>query len=155
MTREDPIDSASESAHIPRQVKLAAAWTSFMFLYAYVDIFSFYKPGVIDDARAGVVFEFNISPTLLTMFIALMAVPALMVWLSMILPARMNRVTNLVVAGLYLPVTLFNAVGETLEWVPFYALSIGLEVLLLAFVLRCASTWRAAPSDATELTLAT
>ena len=27
------------------RAKLAAAWTSFMFLYAYVDIIAFYKPG--------------------------------------------------------------------------------------------------------------
>ena len=31
-----------------------AAWTSFMFLYIYVDYFHLYKPGVIDDVRAGV-----------------------------------------------------------------------------------------------------
>jgi hypothetical protein len=35
------------------QAKLAAAWTSFMFLYIYVDYFHLYKPGVIDDLRAG------------------------------------------------------------------------------------------------------
>ena len=34
---------------MPVQAKLAAAWTSFMFLYIYVDYFAFYKPGVIDD----------------------------------------------------------------------------------------------------------
>ncbi len=31
------------------QAKLAAAWTSFMFLYAYVDILAFNKPGVVED----------------------------------------------------------------------------------------------------------
>lgn len=129
------------SAPIPVQAKLAAAWTSFMFLYIYVDYFHLHKPGVIDGLRAGVVFEFDISPTLLTVMLATLAVPALMVTLSLALPARVNRATNLVVAALYIPYSLFNAVGETAEWAFFYTLSIGLEVLLLAFVLRSAWAW--------------
>ena len=48
---------------IPVQAKLAAAWTSFMFLYVYVDILVFYKPGVVDDILVGVVWEFDITQT--------------------------------------------------------------------------------------------
>ena len=125
---------------IPVQAKLAAAWTSFMFLYIYLDYFALYKPGFIDDLRAGVVFEFDITPTVLTIFVALIAIPALMVMLSMTLPARVNRATNLVVATLYIPVSVYNAVGESSSWSYFYGLSIGLEVLLLAFIV--ASAWR-------------
>ena len=66
---------------------------------------------------------------------------------------RVNRTINLVVASLYIPVSIFNAVGES--WTYFYGLSIGLEVLLLAFILRSAWTWpRTAPS-ATMATMAT
>ena len=50
----------------PVQAKLAATWTSFMFLYIYVDYFHLYKPGAIDEIRGGVIFKFDISPTLLT-----------------------------------------------------------------------------------------
>ncbi|MBO4208717.1 DUF6326 family protein [Micromonospora echinofusca] len=126
---------------VPVQAKLAAAWASFMFLYIYVDYYHLYKPGTIDGIRAGVVFEFDISPALMTVFLALIAIPALMVMLSMALPARANRNTNLVVASLYIPVTVFNAVGESWDWASFYGLSIGIEVLLLAFILRSAWTW--------------
>jgi hypothetical protein len=134
-----------ENLRMPVQAKLAAAWTSFMFLYIYVDYFHLYKPGAVDDILAGVVFEFDISQTLLTAFLTLVAIPILMVMLSMTLPARANRATNLVVASLYIPVSAFNAVGES--WTYFYGLSIGLEVLLLAFILRSAWTWpRTAPS---------
>ena len=129
----------------PVRAKLAAAWTSFMFLYIYVDYFHLYKPGSIDDILAGVVFKFDISPTFLTVGLASVAIPALMVMLSMTLPARVNRATNLVVASLFIPLSIFNAVGES--WTYFYGLSIGLEVLLLAFILRSAWTWprRTAP----------
>jgi hypothetical protein len=131
--------TALEDRQIPVQAKLAAAWTSFMFLYIYVDYLALYKPGVIDDILAGIVWEFDISQTLLTAFLTSVAIPILMVMLSMTLPARANRTINLVVASLYVPFSMFNAVGES--WTYFYGLSIGLEVLLLAFILRSAWTW--------------
>jgi len=146
MTIRTSTPNLLDNPPIPVQAKLAAAWTSFMFLYIYIDYFHLYKPGVIDDLRAGVTFEFDISPTLLTIFVALIAIPALMVWLSMTLPARVNRATNLVVASLYILVSVFNAVGESWDWSWFYGLSIGLEVLLLAFILRSAWTWRRIPA---------
>src|SRR6185295_18358639 len=77
----------------------------------------------------------------LTVGLASVAIPALMVMLSMTLPARVNRATNLVVASLYIPYSIFNALGESWDWAFFYGLSIGLEVLLLAFILRYAWTW--------------
>ncbi|WP_155368710.1 DUF6326 family protein [Catellatospora vulcania] len=131
---------------IPVQAKLAAAWTSFMFLYIYVDYFHLHKPGVIDNLRGGVVFEFDISPTLLTMMLASVAIPALMVMLSMTLPARVNRATNLVFALLYIPYSVVNAAGESWDWASFYGLSIGIEVLLLAFILRSAWKWPRTPA---------
>jgi uncharacterized protein DUF6326 len=149
-----PSRSALTDRRMPVQAKLAAAWTSFMFLYIYIDYFHLHKPGVIDDLRAGVVgLDLDITPTVLTIFVALIAIPALMVMLSMTLPARVNRATNLVVAMLYIPVSMYNAVGESWDWAFFYGLSIGLEVLLLAFILRSAWTWpRRTASPATRAT---
>ncbi|ACQ78670.1 conserved hypothetical protein [Beutenbergia cavernae DSM 12333] len=135
---------------IPVRAKLAAAWTSLMFLYAYVDILNFFTPGVVDDILAGRVFEFALSQTFSTTALALMAIPILMVVLSMTLPARVNRITNLVVASLYVPVTAFNAVGES--WLYFYGLGIALELILLALILRYAWTWPRTASSATMVT---
>ena len=143
-----PPRSALEDLRMPVQAKLVAAWTSLMFLYIYVDYFHLYKPGAVDEILVGTVYEFDISQTLLTAFLTLMAIPILMVMLSMMLPARANRTINLVVASLYIPVSMFNAVGES--WTYFYGLSIGLEVLLLAFILRSAWPWpRRTASSAT------
>ena len=142
-----------EDQRIPVRVKLAAAWTSVMFLYVYVDILAFFKPGVINDILAGKVWEFDISQTLLTTFLALMAIPIFMVVLSMTLPARASRITNLIVASVQVPYAAFNVVGES--WTYFYGLGVALEVILLALILRYAWTWpRTAPS-ATMATMAT
>ena len=134
-----PTRSALENLRMPVQAKLAAAWTSFMFLYIYIDYFALYKPGFIDDILVGIVWEFDISQTLLTAFLTSVAIPILMVMLSMTLPARANRTINLVVASLYVPYSMFNLVGGS--WMYFYGLGVVLEVIVLAVILRFAWTW--------------
>lgn len=124
---------------MPVRAKLAAAWTSVMFLYAYVDILNFFTPGVVEDILDGRVFTFDLSQTFSTAALTLMAVPALMVVLSTTLPARAARLANLVVAALFVPVTAFNVAGES--WLYFYGLGVVLELALLVLVLRSAWTW--------------
>lgn len=70
-----------------------------------------------------------------------MAIPSLMILLSTTLPARVNRTVNLGVATLYIFPTIYNADGESWTYSYFYGLSIGLELLILAFILRAAWTW--------------
>src|SRR5215216_2372560 len=136
-----------EDQRIPVRVKLAAAWTSLMFLYIYVDYLALYKPGFVDDILAGIVHEFDTGPTFVAIGLTLIAIPSLMILLSTTLPARVNRTINLVVATLYIPVSVYNAAGEE-SWThfSFYGLSIGLELLLLAFILRSAWTWPRTPA---------
>jgi hypothetical protein len=121
-----------------------------MFLCVYVDIIAFFKPGTIDEILVGKIWKFDVSQTLLTTFLALMAIPIFMVVLSMTLPARANRITNLIVASVQVPYTAFNVVGES--WTYFYTgppfrLGLVLELILLAVIMRYAWTWpRTAPS---------
>ncbi|KQX69428.1 DUF6326 family protein [Angustibacter sp. Root456] len=128
-----------QEQQVPVRYKLAATWTSFMFLYAYVDILNFFTPGVIEDLLNGKVFEFDLSQTFSTSALILVSIPIFMIVLSMTLAARANRTTNLVVASLYVPVTAFNVVGESYRY--FYGLGVALELVLLALVVRYAWTW--------------
>jgi hypothetical protein len=142
MTRSSTTAGAFQQAQLPVQAKLAAAWTSLMFLYIYVDYLHLYKPGSLDEILGGVVHEFDTGPTFVALALTLMAIPSLMIVLSTTLPARVNRATNLVVATLFIPISIYNVAGEE-SWAYsyFYGLSIGLEVLLLALILRAAWTW--------------
>lgn len=128
-----------DTVQVPVQVKLAALWSSFMFLYAYVDILGFYKPGVINDILAGRVWQLEITQAWAAGALTLMAIPILMIVLSVTLPARANRVTNLVIASLYVVVSVANASGE--PWMYYFGLAVGLELIVLALVLRSAWTW--------------
>jgi hypothetical protein len=96
------------------------------------------------------VFEFDLSQTFSTSALALVSIPILMIVLSTVLPARASRLTNLIVAALYVPVTAFNAVGESRLF--FYGLGIVLELSLLAFILRSAWKWPRTAQSATEST---
>ena len=131
--------TALQDPPAPVRVRLAAAWASFMFFYIYVDYLHLYKPGAIDDILAGVVFEFDISQTFAFTSLALVGIPVLMIVLSTALPARANRVLNLAVASLYVPVSVFNLAGES--WLWFYGLGVVVEVVLLGYILRSAWTW--------------
>jgi hypothetical protein len=145
MRTRQPTTATLEDQRIPVRAKLAATWTSFMFLYAYVDILGFFTPGIVEDILDGRVFEFDLSQAFSTTALTLMAIPIFMVVLSMTLPARVNRITNLIVASLYVPVTAFNVAGGF--WLYFYGLGVVLELIVLALIVRFAWTWpRTAPS---------
>ena len=145
MTTRQPTTATLDDQPIPVRAKLAAAWTSFMFLYAYVDILGFYTPGVVDDILDGKVFEFGLSQTFSTTVLTVLAIPMFMIVLSTTLPARANRITNLVVAGLFVPFTVFNVAGGF--YLYFYGLGVALELVVLALIVRYAWTWpRTAPS---------
>lgn len=88
---------------------------------------------------AGVVWELEISQTWALVALTLMAAPILMVALSMTLPARANRRANLVVAPLYVVVSVANGIGES--WTYYFAMAIGLEVLVLTMIMSAAWTW--------------
>ena len=145
MRTRQPTTATLEDQRIPVRAKLAAAWTSFMFLYAYVDILNFFTPGVIEDILDGKVFEFDLSQTFSATVLTVLAIPMFMIVLSTTLPARANRITNLVVAGLFVPFTVFNVAGGF--YLYFYGLGVALELVVLALIVRYAWTWpRTAPS---------
>lgn len=121
------------------RIKLAALWSSFMFFYIYVDYFHLYMPGTLDDILAGRVFKFDISQGFLIAALVSVSIPALMIFLSIALPAKISRLTNLIMATLFIPYSLFNLVGEA-PWVHMVYGAI-IEVILLSLIIRYAWKW--------------
>jgi hypothetical protein len=127
-----------EDVMVNVKLKLAAMWASFMFLYIYVDYFHLYMPGSIPDILAGKVFTFDISYVFLLIAMIFVVIPALMIFLSVALPARVNRWANIIIATLYIPYMLFNLVGEA--WVHMY-FAAAVEVALLLLIIGYAWKW--------------
>lgn len=127
-----------EDIKINVKVKLATLWVSFMFLYIYVDYFHLYMPGSIKDILAGKMFVFDITQITLLIGLISVTIPALMVFFSIALSARISRWANMVVAVVYIPYTLFNLAGEVWIHMVFGAV---VEVILLFFIICYAWKW--------------
>ena len=127
-----------DDVQVPVRLKLSALWVSAMFLYVYVDIFAFYKPGTIDDIMVGRVWEFDITQGWALGALVLMTIPSLMVFLSLGLPAPVARWANVVVASLFVLVSIGNALGET--WA-FYWFGSAVGAALLLVIIWYAWTW--------------
>ena len=109
-----------------------------MFLYTYVDYFHLYMPGSIKGILEGKVFIFDISQSFVLVVMSLVIIPTLMIFLSVALPARINRLTNLLIATIFIPYMLFNLVGEA--WLHMYLAAI-VEVVLLCLIIHSAWRW--------------
>ena len=120
------------------RIKLAALWTAFMFLYIYVDYFSLYMPDKIKDILAGKVYLFEISQAFLITALVSVSIPALMIFLSVSLPAKISRWVNIILATIYIPYSLFNLAGEA--W-PHMIFAAAVESFLLLLVIRISWKW--------------
>ena len=136
-TQKTP-QNALEDIKVSLKLKLATLWASFMFLYIYVDYFHLYMPSQIEDILRGRVFKFDITQGFLLAALASVTIPALMIFLSVALPAKVNRWANIIIAAVYSPYTLFNLAGEAWMHMVFGAV---VEVVLLCLIIRYAWKW--------------
>ena len=136
-TQKTP-QNTMEDIRVSIKQKLATLWASFMFLYIYVDYFHLYMPGSLKNILAGKVFVFDISYVFLLIAMIFVAIPTLMIFLSIVMPAKVNRFTNIIVATVFIPYMLFNLAGEA--WVHMY-FAATLEVVLLCLIIRYAWKW--------------
>lgn len=77
-----------------------------------MDVFAFFKPGVIEDILLGKIWVLDITQVWALTAIVMMTIPSLMVFLSLVLPAKTNRWTNLLVAILFIIISIGNVIGE-------------------------------------------
>ena len=119
---------------------LCALWIAMLFVFAYVDIFGFYRADVLNAALEGTVAttNFTVDQMFLTFTLVYVLPPTLMVVLSLLLGPRVNRITNIVVSVLYLVTVVVSCIGE--EWV-YYLLGSLVEAILLAAIAWFAWTW--------------
>lgn len=130
--------SKLEDVTISIKLKLAMLWTSLMFLIIYLDYFHLYMPGKIQDILKGRVFVFDISQGFLVVALVLIATPALMIFLSVALPAKINRWINIITAAVNIPCILFNLAGEA--WVHMVTGAV-IQLILLSLIILYAWKW--------------
>lgn len=129
------------------KVKLALLWVALMFFYIYNDLFSLQQPGHLDELMEGELQGVEISQGILLGGAVLMALPSIMVLLSLTLRAQINRMVNIVAGGFHVFVLVGTQfVGEGEVWM-YWRLLEFVEAVFLGIIIWTAWTW---PTAATE-----
>ena len=77
-------------------IKIAFIWASLMSCFIYCDYFGLYKKGTIMEMNDGIMGPLGqVSDIAMIGVSAMMAIPSLMICLSAILPANINRPLNI------------------------------------------------------------
>ena len=127
-----------EDAKVGVRLKMSALWIATLFLFAYGDIFGFFKPGQIGEVISGQVSGIKITQVFLLGASVYIAIASVMVFLSLVLKPTVSRWTNIVLPILFIVSIAASVVGET--WAYFIFLSIA-EIGLLLLIVWYAWTW--------------
>ena len=135
-----------EPSHVSVRTKISALWTAMLFVFAYIDIFSLYRPDFRAELEAGEIGGFTVDHAFLLGTTVYVVIPSLMVFAALVMRPAINRIANIVLGILYALTIVAGAIGE---W-SYYIVGSAIELALLAGVVYYASTWpRAAPSTST------
>src|SRR3982751_3241027 len=106
-----------ENFKINVKIKLAALWTSVMFCYIYEDYFELYVPKRIERIISGD----SLLNTPMELFAAsfVLIVPALMIFLSILLQPKLSRLLNLIFGIFYTLLMLWIAINYSDKWLRF------------------------------------
>ncbi|XVU28250.1 DUF6326 family protein [Actinoplanes sp. CA-054009] len=131
------------------KVVLSGLWVTTLFVFAYVDIFGFYRADIINGVLAGEMSGtgFTIDQKFLALTALYIALAASMVAVSLLAPARPNRIANIVVSLLFAATVTATLIGES--WI-YYIAGTLIEIALLLTITRIAWTWpKTTPSAST------
>ena len=128
-----------ENPKINIKIKLAALWASLVFCYLYGDYFELYVPEKVNSLLTGE----NIldSPTKLLMASLVLAIPSIMIALSIILKPKINRILNIVFGTLFTLMMVLIAINSLTAWYSFYVFLAILESLITFLIVVYAWKW--------------
>lgn len=125
-----------EDLKVPVKIKLSALWAALMFCYIYGDYFGLYTPGKLKGMLAGGGPFGPVSQGTLVAASALLAIPGVMVFLSLALPVRLNRWLNVMLAAIYIAVMLVTMPGAWSYYIFLGVIEIALGVLTIWYAWR-------------------
>lgn len=128
-----------EDFKINIKLKLSALWASVMFLYIYGDYFELYVPKKV----AGLLNGHNLlnTPYKLLLATILLTLPSLMIFLSLQLKPKWNRIVNMAIGIILTLFTLLVGISSFSEWRIFYVMLSFLETGLTWYIVWSACNW--------------
>jgi len=126
-----------EPSNVNVRIKISALWTSMLFVFAYVDLFSLYRADVRADLDAGEVGGLTVNQAFLVGTTAYVVIHSLMIFGALVLRPRVDRIANIALAVVYAVTIVASAIGE---WT-YYVFGSAIELALLAAIVYYAWTW--------------
>ncbi len=128
-----------ENPKVNIKIKLASLWASSTFCYLYGDYFELYTPDKVNSLITGD----NImdSPTKLLLASIILAIPSVMVAVSIFLKPKINRILNILFGTLFTLMMIFIGIMSTNEWYLFYVFLAFLESIITALIVWYAWKW--------------
>jgi hypothetical protein len=120
------------------RIIISSLWVAILMIFAYVDIFGFFRADVLNEALAGRVFVFDANQWFFLLTTIYIMIPSIMIFLTMVLKAKMTKILNLIVPVLYTITIAGGMVGEN-WW--YYQLGSAAEIILLLALVRYAWKW--------------
>ena len=118
-------------------IKLALLWATLMSLYIYNDYFAMYVPGTIREMSEGRMGPLGpATPLVMVAAALLLAIPALMIFLSAALPPLWSKWLNAVLGAVYTAVQALTFQGPHLFYKIIVAIEIAVTLLIIAHALR-------------------
>jgi hypothetical protein len=127
------------------KIQLMAMWTTVMFCYVYGDYFELYVPGKTQGLLDGQ--NLLDSPAKLFLAMLMLLIPALMIMLSVLVTAPLNRILNMVFAAMYTLLMILVGVGSISTWRSFYVFLAGVETIITIMIFWKALKWPRLPVD--------
>ena len=131
------VSTALDDMKVHVKLKLSALWAALMFCFIYGDYFGLYVPGKLKGMLEGAGPIGPVSQSTLVATSILLAVPGVMVFLSLVLPPRLNRWMNIILGAFYAVIMLITMPGA---W-HFYILLGLIEIVLTALIVWYAWSW--------------
>ena len=131
-----------EDNKINIKTKLSILWIVLMFFYLYNDVLSFFRQDTIEEALTGQMAGIQITPMFLLGGSVLMAIPIFMVFLSLELPAKLNRSLNIIIGIFHIIVLAGTMLAPGDIW-PNYALYMIFEAVFIVLIVWYAWKWPA------------
>ena len=95
-----------EDLKISVKIKLSALWASVMCCYIYAYYFGLYRPGKLQAILSGDFFTLPATQPVLLGASVMLAIPSVMIFLSVVLPPAVNRWLNIVTGAVYTAIIL-------------------------------------------------
>jgi hypothetical protein len=118
---------------------LSALWTSVMFLYIYGDYFELYVPGKVEGLLNGQ--NMLRTPFKLLFATITLTIPSLMIFLSLMMKPKWNRVVNISIGAILTLFTLLVGVSSFAEWKTFYVMLSFVESIITSIIVWAAWGW--------------